>query len=159
MMSQVLSKQSSGVRGSGSVRAHSFCDRLEREADADHGLTLSDYEGAPLAERRTAERRVDLSEKVVLTPSGNHPPARRSGAERLWRELVASDRRVVYAVLTDAGLTKVREASKSMSPRSTVFEVPSTDQLRQSAIAHPTWSGGLLCLAALTPKTVRTVKF
>jgi DNA-binding MarR family transcriptional regulator len=59
-------------------------------------------------------RRVDLAEQVLLTPSGITRLL--DGLERssfVERGSCDSDRRVVYAVLTDAGLAKVREASTS----------------------------------------------
>jgi DNA-binding MarR family transcriptional regulator len=82
----------------------------------DHGLTLSDYEvllrlgRAP--DRRM--RRVDIAEQVLLTASGITRLL--DGLEQSgWveRAACASDRRVVYAVLTDTGLAKLREASGS----------------------------------------------
>jgi len=57
-------------------------------------------------------RRVDLAGEVLLTPSGITRLL--DGLERagfVERGTCESDRRVVYAVLTDAGLAKVREAS------------------------------------------------
>ena len=59
-------------------------------------------------------RRVDLAEQVLLTASGITRLL--DGLERsgfVERASCASDRRVVYAVLTDAGLAKLREASES----------------------------------------------
>jgi DNA-binding MarR family transcriptional regulator len=83
---------------------------------ADHGLTINDYEAllhlARADERRM--RRVDLAERLLLTPSG--VTRLLDGLEQAGyvdRDACASDRRVTYAVLTDAGLEKLREASKS----------------------------------------------
>ena len=59
-------------------------------------------------------RRVDLAEQVLLTASGITRLL--DGLERsgyVARGSCPSDRRVVYAVLTDAGLAKFREASES----------------------------------------------
>ena len=59
-------------------------------------------------------RRVDLAEQVLLTASGITRLL--DGLEQsgfVDRASCASDRRVVYAVLTDAGLEKLREASRS----------------------------------------------
>ena len=118
MMSQVLSEQSSGVRAfTALVRAYSTATRrLSAQLTADHGLTISDYEVllrlARAPDRRM--RRVDLSEQVLLTASGITRLL--DGLERsglVERGSCATDRRVVYAVLTDAGLTKLREASRS----------------------------------------------
>lgn len=117
-MSQVLSKQSSGVRAfTALVRAHASATRhLSALLTAEHGLTISDYEVllrlARAPDRRL--RRVDLAEQVLLTASGITRLL--DGLERgglVERGSCASDRRVVYAVLTDAGLAKVREASRS----------------------------------------------
>jgi DNA-binding MarR family transcriptional regulator len=79
----------------------------------EHGLTISDYEVllrlAKAPDRRM--RRVDLADSVLLTASGITRLL--DGLERLGcveREHCDSDRRVTYAVLTDAGLDKLREA-------------------------------------------------
>jgi DNA-binding MarR family transcriptional regulator len=99
------------------LRAHaSATRRLNALLTADHGLTLSDYEVllrlARAPDRRM--RRVDLAEQVLLTASGITRLL--DGLERaglVERGSCETDRRVVYAVLTEAGLTKVREASAS----------------------------------------------
>jgi DNA-binding MarR family transcriptional regulator len=77
-------------------------------------LTLSDYEvllrlsSAP--DRRM--RRVDLAEKVLLTASGvTRLLDGLEAAGFVERASCDSDRRVVYAVLTDAGAAKVAQAS------------------------------------------------
>ena len=59
-------------------------------------------------------RRVDLAEEVLLTASG--VTRLLDGLERgglVERGSCATDRRVVYAVLTESGLAKLREASES----------------------------------------------
>jgi len=78
---------------------------------AGHGLTLNDYEVllhlARATERRL--RRVDLAEKLLLTPSGLLEGLERCGyVERVACE---SDARVSYAQLTDEGLEKLRTAA------------------------------------------------
>lgn len=87
-----------------------------REALHEHGLTLSDYEvllhlsRAP--ERRL--RRTDLVERVLLTPSGITrllDGLQRSGY--VERAECASDRRVVYAVITDTGFQRLHEARET----------------------------------------------
>ncbi len=117
-MSQVLSEQSLGVRAFASLlRAHAATTRqLNAQLTADHGLTLSDYEVllrlAWAPDRRM--RRVDLAEQVLLTASGITRLL--DGLEQsglVERGACASDRRVVYAVLTERGLQKLREASTS----------------------------------------------
>jgi DNA-binding MarR family transcriptional regulator len=116
MMSQVLSNQSTGVRVFAALlRAHASSTRvLNQQLLADHGLTLSDYEVllrlAWSEDRRM--RRVDLAEEVLLTASGITRLL--DGLEKagyVERGTCDSDRRVVYAVLTEPGLAKLREAS------------------------------------------------
>jgi DNA-binding MarR family transcriptional regulator len=117
MTSQVLIEQTSGRAFVALVRAHAAATRrLSTQLSLDHGLTLSDYEVllrlARAPDRRM--RRVDLAEQVLLTASGITRLL--DGLEQsgfVDRAACASDRRVVYAVLTDAGLTKLREASES----------------------------------------------
>ena len=118
MPSQVLSEQSLEVQTFGTLlRAYAAVTRqLNAELTADHGLTISDYEVllrlARAPERRM--RRVDLAEQVLLTASG--VTRLLDGLERdgfVERGSCDTDRRVVYAVLTDAGLAKLREASES----------------------------------------------
>jgi DNA-binding MarR family transcriptional regulator len=115
-MSQVLREQSSAVRSfTGLLRAHAAVIRqLNTQLVADHDLTISDYEVllrlARAPDRRM--RRVDLAEQVLLTASGITRLL--DGLEReglVERASCSTDRRVVYAVLTDEGLAKVRAAS------------------------------------------------
>lgn len=118
MPGQVLSEQSSGVQAFGALlRAYAAATRqLNAELTADHGLTISDYE-VLLRLARTPERqmrRVDLAEQVLLTASG--VTRLLDGLERdgfVERGTCDTDRRVVYAVLTDSGLAKLRQASES----------------------------------------------
>lgn len=118
MPRQVLITQASGLQTFASLlRAHaSTTRRLSAQLLAEHGLTLSDYEvllrlsRAP--ERRL--RRVDLAGQVLLTASGITRLL--DGLEAsgyVERAACQTDRRVVYAVLTDAGLEKLQEASAS----------------------------------------------
>jgi len=99
------------------VRAHAATTRrLNTQLIADHGLTISDYEvllrlsWAPDRQMR----RVDLAEEVLLTASGITRLL--DGLERsgfVERGTCDTDRRVVYAVLTEAGRTKLEEAAES----------------------------------------------
>jgi DNA-binding MarR family transcriptional regulator len=90
--------------------------QFNAELQDTHGLTLSDFDVlAQLA--RAPERslkRVELSERVLLTPSGITRLL--SGLERSgWvakRECEA-DARVTYAFLTDEGYKKYRAASRT----------------------------------------------
>jgi DNA-binding MarR family transcriptional regulator len=115
-MSQVLSEQSIGVRVfAGLLKAHAATTRqLNAQLVAEHGLTINDYEVlfrlARAPERRM--RRVDLAEQVLLTASGITRLL--DGLEQagyVERASCSSDRRVVYAVLTDEGLAKLHEAA------------------------------------------------
>jgi DNA-binding MarR family transcriptional regulator len=118
MPSQLLSEQSIGVDAFVAlVKAHATVTRqLNAQLAADHGLTISDYEVllrlARAPDRRL--RRVDLAEQVLLTPSGITRLL--DGLERqgwVGRASCEEDRRVVYAVLTGAGLEKLRDARTS----------------------------------------------
>jgi DNA-binding MarR family transcriptional regulator len=117
-MSQVLSEQSVGVRVfAGLLKAHAATTRqLNAQLVAEHGLTINDYEVlfrlARAPERRM--RRVDLAEQVLLTASGITRLL--DGLEQagyVERASCSSDRRVVYAVLTDEGLAKLHEAART----------------------------------------------
>jgi DNA-binding MarR family transcriptional regulator len=99
------------------LRAHAA---ITRQLNADllnaHGLTLSDYE--VLLHLSRAEgmmmRRVDLAESVILTASGITRLL--DGLERagfVEKASCASDARVSYAKLTDAGRQKLGEAAET----------------------------------------------
>lgn len=99
------------------LRAHAALTReLSADLVAGHGLTLNDYEVllhlARAPERQM--RRVDLAESVLLTASGITRLL--EGLERsgyVERVLCDSDRRVAYAKLTEPGLEKLRQASRT----------------------------------------------
>src|SRR3954452_20302684 len=99
------------------VRANAAVTRqLSAQLSADHGLNLSAYEALlRLAQAPDSRlRRVDLANGLLLTAGG--VTRLLDGLERdgfVAREECASDRRVSYAVLTEAGRAKLREASKS----------------------------------------------
>lgn len=118
MSSQVLIEQASAIEAFVRlVRGHSAVTRaLNAQLVADHGLTINDYEAllhlARAEDRRM--RRVDLAERLILTASG--VTRLLDGLEEAGyvdRAACASDRRVTYAVLTQAGVAKLREASKT----------------------------------------------
>lgn len=118
MTSQVLTDQSNAVAAfSALLRAHAAVSRrLSAELMAEHGLTISDYgvllRLANAPNRRL--RRVDLAEEILLTASGITRLL--DGLERsglVERGPCDGDRRVVYAVLTEEGLAKVRAAGAS----------------------------------------------
>jgi DNA-binding MarR family transcriptional regulator len=97
------------------LRAHAAITRqLNADLLNEHGLTLSDYE--VLLRLSRAEngmmRRVDLAESVVLTASGITRLL--EGLERarfVEKATCASDARVSYAKLTDAGREKLKAAA------------------------------------------------
>lgn len=114
MSRQVLSEQALAA-WVGLLRGHASLTRaLNAQLVAEHGLTINDYE-VLLQLARAPERRlrgVDLAESVLLTQSGITRLL--DGLEQagyVERAECLSDRRVVYAVLTDAGLEKLREAA------------------------------------------------
>jgi DNA-binding MarR family transcriptional regulator len=118
LSSQVLIEQASAIEAFVRlVRGHSAVTRaLNAQLVADHGLTINDYEAllhlARAEDRRM--RRVDLAERLILTASG--VTRLLDGLEEAGyvdRAACASDRRVTYAVLTGAGVAKLREASKT----------------------------------------------
>ena len=96
------------------LRAHAALTReLSARLEAQHGLSLRDYDVlvqlyfAP--DRRM--RRIDIARTVILSPSGITRLL--DGLERAgWvtKEHCASDARVTYAALTDAGTRKFEEA-------------------------------------------------
>jgi DNA-binding MarR family transcriptional regulator len=118
LSSQVLSQQASAVDAFVRLlRGHSSVTReMNAQLVADHGLTINDFE-ALLHLSRAEEsrmRRVDLAEKLILTASG--VTRLLDGLEEAGlvdRAACASDRRVTYAVLTETGRAKLKEASDS----------------------------------------------
>jgi DNA-binding MarR family transcriptional regulator len=101
----------------GLIRAYAATTRrLSTDLESDHGLTLSDYEVllhlAHAPDRMM--RRIDLARSVLLTPSGITRLL--EGLERqgyVERAKCESDARVTYALLTEAGHAKLREASET----------------------------------------------
>jgi DNA-binding MarR family transcriptional regulator len=89
---------------------------MSAELVADHGLTINDYE-ALLHLSRAEEgrmRRVDLAGLLLLTASGvTRLLDGLEAAGLVERASCASDRRVTYAVLTEAGRKRLRQASES----------------------------------------------
>ena len=118
MSSQVLTNQASALNAwVRLLRGHASATRaMSAQLVAEHGLTINDYECllylAHAEEGRV--RRVDLAEQLILTASG--VTRLLDGLEQAgWveRASCASDRRVTYAVLTDAGRAKLQEAADS----------------------------------------------
>lgn len=99
------------------LRGHAAVVRqLNAELVAEHNLTINDYE-VLLHLARAPERsmrRVDLAERIVLTPSGITRLL--DGLEScglVAKERCSTDGRVVYAKLTEAGNDKLKEASQT----------------------------------------------
>ena len=119
MSSQVLLQQQDSaldswirlIRGTASVTR-----AMSAELVAEHGLTINDYE-ALLHLSRAEEgrmRRVDLAGLLLLTASGvTRLLDGLEAAGLVERASCASDRRVTYAVLTEAGRTRLHQASRS----------------------------------------------
>ncbi len=124
MSSQLLRNQGSQAWERGAVdawvrllRGHAGMRRtVTAQLQADHGLTVNEYEAMLLLSHAPDGRlrRVDLADSLQLTPSG----VTRMLDGLRERGLVdkaecPGDARVTYAVLTDAGAAKLREASCS----------------------------------------------
>jgi DNA-binding MarR family transcriptional regulator len=99
------------------LRAHSALTReLSARLVADHGLTITDYQCLlTLAQsEKSSMRRVDLAERLMLTPSG--VTRLLDGLERdgwVAKGTCESDARVTYAVLTDEGRERLESAGRS----------------------------------------------
>jgi len=99
------------------LRAHASATRaLSVQLQAAHGLTLNDYEALLRLSRAEggAMRRVDLAGELLLTPSG--VTRLLDGLERagyVEKGVCRSDARVTYAVITETGRAKLRDASCS----------------------------------------------
>lgn len=123
MSSQVLSSQVTARRieaidvWARLLRGHSSLRRsLDAKLQAEHGLTVRDYECLLLLSRAEDNlmRRVDLAEGLQLTASG--VTRLLGGLEKAGlvdKETCSSDARVSYAVLTSAGKRKLSESSQS----------------------------------------------
>lgn len=116
MSSQVLSSQALAA-WIAFLRGHATLTRaLNAQLVADHGLTINDYEVMLRLSRAPDRRlkRVELAQSVLLTPSGITRLL--DGLEAAgWVEKASckTDARITYAVLTEAGLAKLREAADS----------------------------------------------
>src|SRR3954471_6261438 len=99
------------------LRGHAGAARqLSAALQAEHGLTINDYEALLLLSRaeENALRRIDLASKLVLTASG--VTRMLDGLEReglVAKRTCDSDARVSYAVLTEAGREKLDRAACS----------------------------------------------
>jgi DNA-binding MarR family transcriptional regulator len=99
------------------MRAHSSLWReLSARLVTDHGLTINDYEALlHLSHAQDSSlRRVDLAERLMLTPSG--VTRLLDGLERdgwVKKGQCDSDARVTYAVLTDEGRERLESAGRT----------------------------------------------
>lgn len=114
-MAQVLSTQpDSSLAWTRLLRAHAATTRLlSSELQGAHGLTLNDYEALLLLSRADGGymKRIDLSRSLLLTPSGVTRLLEGLETAGLVESMPCpSDKRVTYAVITDAGRTKLKAA-------------------------------------------------
>jgi DNA-binding MarR family transcriptional regulator len=89
---------------------------LSAQLEAEHALTINDFEALlRLAHAEDGRmRRVDLADELMLTASGVTRLLEGLEAEGfVERASCASDRRVVYAVITEAGREKLHDAADS----------------------------------------------
>jgi DNA-binding MarR family transcriptional regulator len=89
---------------------------LSADLQDEHGLTINDYEALLRLSRAEDGRmkRVDLARSLVLTPSGvTRLLEGLEDAGLVKRAACATDRRVTYAELTNAGRRKLEAASRS----------------------------------------------
>lgn len=118
MSRQVLTSQDSALDAwARLLRGHAAITRaLSAELVAQHDLTINDYDC--LLHLSHAEegrmRRVDLADKLMLTASGvTRLLDGLEAAGLVERASCATDRRVVYAVMTDEGRARLEQASES----------------------------------------------
>lgn len=115
---QQLTTQTTVATGWGSLVSVylSVARELNTRLSADHGLTVNEY-GVLLHLARADEfklRRVDLAESLILSPSGiTRMLDRLEKAGLVDKSTCETDARVTYAVLTDEGMSKLRDASSS----------------------------------------------
>jgi DNA-binding MarR family transcriptional regulator len=97
------------------LRAYASTTRLlSAELQAEHGLTLNDYEALLVLSHAEEGRlkRVELARSLMLTPSGVTRLLRGlEDAGLVERASCATDLRVAYAQLTNDGRQKLEEAS------------------------------------------------
>ena len=117
MSSQVLSGQREQAAQAWVrlLRAHAGMTRdFNAELQARHGLTVTDFEAlSRLDESPTRSlRRVDLADKLRLTPSGvTRLLDGLQGAGLVCKESCSTDARVSYARITDAGRERLGAAA------------------------------------------------
>jgi DNA-binding MarR family transcriptional regulator len=99
------------------LRAYAAARRvLSSQLEAEHALTVNDFEALLRLAQADAGRmrRVDLADELLLTASGVTRLLDGLEAEGfVERASCATDRRVVYAVITEAGREKLHTAAES----------------------------------------------
>jgi DNA-binding MarR family transcriptional regulator len=99
------------------LRAHAAVTRqFNAELLATHGLTINDFDVLAQLSRapEQALKRVDLAERVLLTPSGITRLLKGlEEADYVSNRPCAEDARVTYAVLTPKGKRKLEQARKT----------------------------------------------
>lgn len=97
------------------MRAQATTKReLASELQAEHGLTMTAYEALYVLSRAEGRRlkRVELAERLVLTPSGVTRLLEGLESEGFVEKVSCeTDLRVSYAALTDSGFEKLEQAS------------------------------------------------
>lgn len=116
LTSQISEETPGALRAWGQlVRAHATAKRdLAVELQEQHGLTMTTYEALFVLSRAEGQRlkRVELAERLVLTPSGVTRLLEGLEAGGLVEKVACeSDLRISYAQLTDAGAEKLQQAS------------------------------------------------
>jgi len=119
MSRQVLIDQASAALDAWArlLRGHAALTRLvSAELRESHGLTINDYEALLVLSRAEdcAMRRVDLAERLMLTPSGvTRLLDGLEAAGLVEKGACPSDARVTYAVLTGKGRQQLEAAAES----------------------------------------------
>lgn len=112
--------------------------QLHRELVAAHDITLADYEVlVRLAERPEHRMRMSvLAAEVASSKSRvSHQIARMERAGLVVRDNCSSDGRGVYAVLTDTGMAKLREAAPTHVDGVRRHMIDLTTEAQQATIA------------------------
>jgi MarR family 2-MHQ and catechol resistance regulon transcriptional repressor len=98
------------------IGAHSAVTReLSTRLVESHGLTLNEYEVLFLLARAPENRmrRIDLAAEVRLSPSGvTRMLERLEKTDLVTKAKGEADARITYAVLTDAGMSKLRACER-----------------------------------------------
>jgi DNA-binding MarR family transcriptional regulator len=116
LSTQLLTAQASLASDAWSRLLHTHAaisQEINIQLRTEHGLTINEFEVLLLLARAPERslRRIDLANQVLLSPSGITRMLDRLGCEGLVEKgKCPADARVTYAVLTDAGMEKVRRA-------------------------------------------------